>query len=433
MKRIMQGSLLALLLNLVTGLAIAAAIDDFKAGQKAFKAGDYQKALSLFQKARRSGMKNAAVHYNIGVTYYKLGRYAEAEKAFLETARYPKMASLAWYNLGLVRLAQGDKKAAREWFAKARKETDDPKLRALADQQLAGLKSRWRSFAYAGIGYDDNITLTSDVITVPTGKSDGFVELYAHTRGILSGSLRDGVLLRAGAFGDFYFDLTNYNYTEINGGIYKTLPLGQWATEGGLRISQSNYGGTGYLQIASLILGGKRNLSRQTRLELRFRLRNLNSVEDRYDYLSGSSYDLRVGARWRTGKTGSLRAYYQFQDNDRNDFRTATEFHSLSPQRHRVRVTWRNRIGENWKIRLAGEYRKSLYKDENVYNSGAIRVKREDDRLRALAEVTRMLNRKTDLVFSYVYTDNASNLTLPGIVDYDYTRNMFLASVQYMF
>ncbi len=278
------------------------------------------------------------------------------------------------------------------------------------------------------------------MITVPTGKSDGFLELYAHTRGILSGTLRDGVLLRAGAFGDFYASLSDYNYLEFNAGLYKSLPIGNWRTEGGLRMSRSSYGGTGYLQIASLILRGKRKLSARSQLQIRFRLRNLDAIENHYDYLSGSSYDLRIGARWRTGSRGSLRAYYQFQDNDRNDINRTNYFHSVSPRRHRIRADWRQALADKWKLRLGAEYRLSEYKEDNIYYFSGQRIRRTDHRFRALAEVTRMLSNSTDLVFSYLYTDNSSNvgpITLPPpdnyLIDYDYTRNMFMASIQHAF
>lgn len=435
MKRILQGVALLLLLSLGTATAMAAAKDDFRKGQEAFRQGDYAQALKWFEKARREGMQNAVIHYNIGVTHYRLGNYAQAEKAFLQTARYPKLAPLAWYNLGLVKLRQGDKAAARQWFRKTVEGTDDRKLQTLARRQLAKLEpaKRWHSFAYAGLGYDDNITLTSDVITVPTGKSDGFMELYASTRGLLGGTLKDGILLRAGAFGDFYASLSDYNFLEFNAGLYKTLPLGGWRTESGVRLSRSSYGDTGYLQTLGLILRAKRKLSKTTRVQVRFRLRNLDAIDNTYDYLSGSSYDLRLAGRWRTGGNSSLNAYYQFQDNDRNDLRTTTSFRSVSPQRHRFRVTWRNRLTRNWKMRLAGEYRLSLYPEDNVYNSGAVRIRREDTRWRGLAEVSRVLGKQTELALSYVYTDNTSNLDDPLLSDYNYTRNMFLASVQHSF
>ena len=435
-------ALALLLLGAGIGPVLASAADDFRKGQKAFKAGRYEQALGWFEKARRAGMRNAAIHYNLGVTHYRLGHYREAEKAFLQTARYPKLAPLAWYNLGLVKLRQGDRKAATGWFRKAAEGTDDPRLRALANDRLAELAPprRWSAFVYAGLGYDDNITLTSDVITVPTGKSDGFLELYANARGILSGSLRDGILLRAGIFGDFYASLSDYNYQEINAGLYKSLPIGNWRTEGGLRFSRSRYGFADYLQIASVILRGKRNLSPRSQMRLRFRLRNLAAIDNRYDYLSGTSYDLRFGARWRLGSRSTLRAYYQYQDNDRNDIRRTTYFHSVSPRRHRLRADWRQALSETWKLRLGAEYRLSAYKEDNVYYFISQRIRREDRRIRLLAEVTRKLGSSTDLVFGYLYTDNASNvgpITLPppdsGTIDYDYTRNMFMASIQHAF
>ena len=428
------GFLITLLFILGTNTLFAAPADDFRKGQSAFRQGHYEQALKWFEKARRAGMHNAAVHYNLGATYYRLGRYREAEKAFLRTARYPKLAPLAWYNLGLIKRRQGDRKAAADWFRKARQGTRDPKLRALAGQQLRTVtRSRWRSFAYAGIGYDDNITLTSDVLNFQTGKSDGFFELFASTRGILSGSLRNGILLRAGAFGDFYASHSNYNFTDFDAGLYKSLLLGRWNTENGVRLSRSGYGGTGYLQIAGLELRGVRRMGGSNRIDLRLRFRSLSAIDKQYDYFSGNSYDLRIGGRWHTGSDSVIRAYYQYQDNDRNDIATATSFRSVSPRRHRLRLTWRSRLIRNWKMRLAGEYRRSDYKDENRYNSGAIRILRQDNRWRALVGVSRRLSSQTELVFSYTYTTNQSNITIPGVADYDYTRNVVLASVQTAF
>lgn len=435
MKLLYRGGLwITLLFTLGTTALTAAPADDFRQGQQAFRQGQYEQALHWFEKARKAGMNNAAIHYNLGVTHYRLGRYSEAEKAFLRTARFRKMAPLAWYNLGLVKLRQGDRKAAAGWFRKAKDATRDPKLRTLAEQQFkAASRSRWRAYAYAGIGYDDNITLTSDVLNLQTGKSDSFIELFATTRGILSGSLRNGVILRASAFGDLYFSQSDYNYTEFNAGLYKSLPLGRWNTESGVRLSRSNYGGTGYLQIASLDLRGMRRLNRTTRLDLRLRFRSLDAIDPRFDYFSGSSYDLRIGGRWRTGADSALRAYYQYQDNDRNDIRNGADFRSVSPQRHRLRLTWRGRLTRNWKMHLAGEYRLSDYKDENVYSAVPRTIRRKDTRWRALVEVSRRLSSKTDLVFSYTYTNNDSNLTIPNVADYDYTRNVLLASVQVAF
>lgn len=427
MHRFVQSGALVLLLVLGSSIAVASPKDDFRKGQQAFREGQYQQALEWFQQARRGGLKNVAIHYNLGVTYYRLGRYRKAESAFLTTARYPRMAPLAWYNLGLVKQKQGDREAAAKWFRKARDESRDPKLRRLAAERLAALKSRWQSFASAGIGYDDNITLLSDVVNIPSGRADNFLELYASTRGILSGSRQDGILLKAGAFTDQYTSLSQYDYTELNIGLYKTRPLDKWATESGLRLSRSNYGGRGYLRILGLELRGKRTLSPATRLQLRLRLRDLQAVDNIYDYLSGSSYDLRAAARWRPDSNNTLRAYYQFQNNNRNDrVIDAANFRSASPQRHRLRISWRHKLRPDWKIRLAAEYRMSRYQTDNL--EAGVPVRRKDDRLRGLFEASHKLNRQTDLIFSYLYTDNSSTISR-----YDYQRNVLMAAVQYTF
>ncbi len=153
-----------------------AADDPVAAGKQAFGAGDYLAALAAFETALREGQNSASLQFNLGVTYYKLGRHAQAEQVFLRAAEDPKLAPRAHQNLGLVHLAMGDRSGAREWFAKAAAGTDDDKQRALAVSAAEALQDievpattdptasrfnvdlRIRS----SLGYDDNVYLSPD-------------------------------------------------------------------------------------------------------------------------------------------------------------------------------------------------------------------------------------------------------------------------------
>src|SRR5688572_18813688 len=73
----------------------AAALQQFDSGKQAFAAQDYAAALNAFEGAVAAGMSGPAVHFNIGVSAYKLSRWERAETAFREVARTPEMAALA--------------------------------------------------------------------------------------------------------------------------------------------------------------------------------------------------------------------------------------------------------------------------------------------------------------------------------------------------
>src|SRR5690349_24989897 len=88
----------------------------FAAAQAAFEAENFSKARALFEQALAAGMQGPAIHYDIGAASYLGGDLPRAERAFLEVARTPSMAPLAYYNLGLVALERRDEREARGWF-----------------------------------------------------------------------------------------------------------------------------------------------------------------------------------------------------------------------------------------------------------------------------------------------------------------------------
>src|SRR5437868_5941908 len=81
----MIARLVALLTVLCALSARAAPIDDakkaFAEGKAAFERGEYEKALSAYQRANMI-LPAPNLYYNIGATYERLGRYQEAALAF---------------------------------------------------------------------------------------------------------------------------------------------------------------------------------------------------------------------------------------------------------------------------------------------------------------------------------------------------------------
>jgi tetratricopeptide (TPR) repeat protein len=136
------------------GMSFAVAASTFDQAGSAFAAGDYARALDLFEAARAAGNDAPALHYNIGVCQYKLGRFVEAEATFRQiAARFPALQAIAEYNRALALTALGRYRAAREALDAARGGTDTTvaqladalRLRLDALEPAAPAQQAWNS------------------------------------------------------------------------------------------------------------------------------------------------------------------------------------------------------------------------------------------------------------------------------------------------
>jgi tetratricopeptide (TPR) repeat protein len=118
---------LLLLVGLVTGPACGFAQSDaYGRAFDAFDAGDYEMALELLTvvytnlqhspAAPRSGQQAASLHYNLGATYFRLGRYDAAYGQFRRISADPELGMMARYNLGLVEARRGNTFEAETHF-----------------------------------------------------------------------------------------------------------------------------------------------------------------------------------------------------------------------------------------------------------------------------------------------------------------------------
>lgn len=416
-----------------SALAQTAVQSQFETGRQAFQAGHYREAVRAFEQARDAGMNTPALWYNLGVCYYRLGEYDKSESAFRRTARFKAMAPAAYYNLGLIELRRERTEQARSWFERARDNTQDAKLRTLASHMLERIargelaQKAWTGILYAGLGHDDNVTLENTALAQATGKSDTYAELFASTRGVLSGARRDGVLLKANAYRLSYNNQTQFDMTVLTAGLYRTKPIGDWDGEAGAYYTHSTLGGHGYLGMTSLSLQATNYPSRTTRLRIRYRYHHESALDSRYNYLDGNVHDLRAEGRWLLDNGRRLRAYYRLEIENRSDLRTATTFTSVSPTRHTAHVDLTVPVAEGWDVNAMAEYRRSRYADANVLTTGQS-IRREDDRARARLRLTRQFNPRTALELQYTYTDNSSN-----IATYTYSRHVVSAALQYLF
>ncbi len=436
MSSLLPHSLLLLCTLLLASFQLQAATpqQDFEQGVRYFKSGKPEQAIGYFERARKAGLNTAALHYNLGVSYYKLARYESAITAFKRAGRFSKMAPLAWYNIGLVRQKQGNSKDALKWFKKASKATNDKKLKQLADRKISQLKARkktWSGLVYGGYGYDDNVTLDPDNLNLATDQSDNFYELFVYARGQISGSRQSGWLFKGRLFDDIYTTLDQFNFMEANAGFFRTLPLGSWNSESGVYFTYSTLGDKGYLQTANLSFDARKRYARKSSLRFRVRLHALDNIEPIYNSVAGSSVDARIETRWRAGRKSRYRAYYQFDYNARNNrYNAATnEFYSLSPLRHRLRLDYDVKFSSKWRAKIAGEYRYSWYRQENNNRyTNNTDERRTENRLRAYLTLSYQFIDNMAVNLEYLYTNNFSNIQL-----YEYSRNIYMANVEYQF
>jgi tetratricopeptide (TPR) repeat protein len=156
-----------------------------QAGVGAFERGDLEQARLLLEQARASGLESFALHYNLGVLYYRAGRYALSRQAFRELLG-TRHDDLARYNLGLVAQAAGRDPEALEWFRQVAASSEQQKLQRLAERQLQGRAERsapaeWLGFASLSGGYESNLALRPE--SVASGLSDGFSDVLVAGQG----------------------------------------------------------------------------------------------------------------------------------------------------------------------------------------------------------------------------------------------------------
>jgi tetratricopeptide (TPR) repeat protein len=156
-----------------------AGAEAIRAGNKAFRDGKYEAAISRYLAAQPLREDGAVARFNLGVAYYRLGDYAQAERWLLRAAQDSRFSSKARYNLGLVYWARGATTSARSEFKAASQFSESRELRSLADRalrelyrgadspalrrtQVSGVDTGYSVEASVRYGHDDNVFRTPD-------------------------------------------------------------------------------------------------------------------------------------------------------------------------------------------------------------------------------------------------------------------------------
>jgi len=426
---------IVLLLSIVPWQPAGAAADGAQAaeqGVQAFRAGDYQAALQSFLDALRAGLDTPGLRYDLGATYYRLGRYAEAEREFQALAPDPKWAPLAHYNLGLTAQRAGRPQQAMEYFGEAHRATTDPNLRALAATALKRLGGAPPSpetsaaISLAG-GYDTNATLSPDAATVGVShQGDLFVEALAVATHRLAGDSARGWVAHGGLVLRRYGDLNQFDVTGSRAGLSYERDSGRVQTGVGAYFDTAYIGGDRLEQVASVDAQASSRLDAGGELRGRYQFRHVAGGGG-FEYLDGRQQRLSADAGFALA-SALLRVGYQLELNDRRDLQQGSEFFSASPTRHSLfaSVALRNLAG--WQADARGEYRVSRYRDPNLIDGGAqgiLEVTRRDQRYGFALRASRPVAAPWRVFIDYSYDRNESNLDT-----YDYSRHQLMAGIE---
>ena len=421
-----------LLLCLASGLfrhAAAQGADPFDRGTGAFRAGDYAGALGAFLEARRAGLDTPSLHYNLGVTFYRLGRYEEAEREFEALVPDPQWAPLAFYNLGLAAQRAGRRQQAIERFERALRITTDPNLRTLATVALERLGSappskRSGSVLSLGGGYDSNVPLSPDAATAGVShQGDAFAEGLAGASYRLQGNAARAWDVNAGLVLRRYQDLRQFDLAGLRLGLSHETDSPRWLTSAGVFFDSVYIGGDRYSQGAGIDLQARRRLDAGGDLRARYQFERVAGGGG-LEYLDGWVQRLTADAGFGAGPVFG-RLGYELELNNRRDLQLGSDFSSYSPTRNSVYATVFLPEAGGWRADARVEYRLSRYDDPYILNGGTVAIDRRDDRYGIAARVDRRLDTRWRAFLDYSYYRNKSTLDT-----YDYVRQQVMAGVE---
>lgn len=328
----------------------------FAAATAAFEAGDYRRALRLFETARVSGNDSASLHYNIGVCQYRIGAYAEAAATFARVRdRFPELAQVAEYNRGLALSALDDRDAARAAFQRAR--TGDDALAGLAESALARLgpaeapRARWVGYFDVAAGHDDNVALVDELSLPATlSASSSFTELvgYAGRR------VGPRTFLSFSGYSVGYADAPQFDQTALRVDTAFEWSPGEWRFEVGPHYAETLLDDDGFERALGIGLRAKRPITERVAFDVRLVYDDLDAPSSRFAFVAGTRERLRFGIESRSERS-RVRLGYEIEANDRASA-------SVSPDRDRLVLNLQRAAGR-WSLEGTIAYRNSDYSD----------------------------------------------------------------------
>lgn len=424
--------------------AQSTAQEDFRSGISAFRDGDIDRARLLLERAREAGLESSSLLYNLGVIYYRLELFEQAEASFTELLDTPH-APLARYNLGLVLQSKGDQEGARAWFAQAADDSSPDEVQTLAQQQLASDSSRNSSarpetdtgstrmvgFLSTAAGFDNNIAgAPGDAITEESGV---FGDLLASGRVYLNQSGGNAWRLDAVAYTRQYPGNADFDNAYFSGGAAWQQSLEAASLVSGITVSGFWYGADLLEQQVQLDTTYERPgcfWPDVLRADCRLRVfaAKIQGGPD-FSAYDGESYGGELNIEKNTERW-NLESSYRLGIDRRRDLETDTEFFSLSPTRHTLSVSAERKVTSQLGVGVKQTVRLSRYDDPHrLAENGEIGTgTRDDEQFRTLLFGGYQLDRRWRLGIEAGWVENQSSLDR-----YGYDRAEMLVSLDGIF
>jgi tetratricopeptide (TPR) repeat protein len=407
-----------------------------QAGIGEFRTGAFAQALRDFLDARRDGLDTPVLHYNLGATYYKLGRDKEAAAEFTSLLPDPKFGEFARYNLGLIARRTGRKSEAREYFSAVASDGRNSHLQALARAELherpAGFsawhKPAWQGLLEVGGGYDDNVALVSrSALLTPSGGGSPAISALASGGGQLTGNRNRGLRLVGSLYDTQYPNRSAFDLLIARAGPEYRFAVASWRIQTGGYATHIRLGSNELETLGVLNLRGEHALG-SGRLRLDYTVERIGGGA-RYGYLTGWQSRYGVRTSWSPGPF-LITLGYGLTRNRRQDLAFGNQFSSVSPTRNQVDADLRWNTTLRTALYVRGTYWRSRYADPNVFLQGGALVtqRRIDDGHDAEVGLLYRLSSNARITAEYGFRRNDSN-----IARYAYSSNRYMLKFQYGF
>jgi len=387
-----------LLLSSLGNIARASSQSAFNQGADFFQQGHYAQAAEAFESAQKQGIRSAALFFNLASSYYKLKRYALAEKYYLQVRRYPKMRALAEYNLALVAFKQQQNKKAQGWLESVIKRRQNHQLVQLAKKKLHMPTSKptkaYSLYSSLSLGQDSNINISE---IGATSLSDSYTQFQLSGSYLLSRQKSSGWFTDAAYYQRKHSTEVLFDSTELTLGISKRQKSHDWSFKYAAQQSKSTYANADYQTVLRLNLYAYYKIDRQQKLNISYRYNDISS-ETTSQVLDGSRQNIKLEYR-RYHKHSSQRYSYELETNNRTDSINS----NFSPQRHRLRYQYHWYFDNGWRFIGDLSWRQSDYPSTPT-------EQRSDTRWRAATTAEYRFSRSLKLKMRYSNTDNQSNL-----------------------
>lgn len=423
--RMTIATLLALLLAAPVALSAATAREVFQRGVEAAREDEYQQAIEHFEAARRAGLDTGALHFNLGVALYRVGRIDDAEAAFHRAVDSGSMVAPAYYQLGRIARERGDPAGARSAFRRAERAATTSRLRERVRAALGALDAAPTppDYVYLGLGggHDSNIALIPSDASGASEVSDQFLDAVLVGRWPVG----ERTYLRGSAYTQRFLDESDFNLLSLRGGVGRVGGLGDsWRWDAWIDGRHQRYGGDPF---EDTLLGGgrlKRPLGPGWSLELDYQLEVASGASD-FGFLDGveHAFGAALDERGRTGWD----LFAGVGVSDRDDLETADAFFSFSWQEVELAADYTFRLDNLHHLTLSGDWRRRDYDGREVRN-GVPSGTREDDRIGLGVALERRLDRDWDARASLRVEERDSTLS-----EFDYDRTVLRLRVGRVF